>query len=379
MKTPKTLIREYEAEGGFNGIRLYSYVRPRKGGECTYEVWAAVNARRKGKPLYTKCVYKMRSDSESYKVRDTVVYNTFCCLAHDHLIYDFYEAGYTRKNFENSIRDYKRGRWDTCTMYYNAVSGHSLYMLPIAHTALNGLEETKYRYCAYTPRCGLAFAEYLHLYKISPKVELLSKAELWNLLSEDICRFLADHPPFGKFLAKNISRIKGEMWSVSRVKREYAKQDPAAKAAVRQAKLEAEERKRKARIRAERRRRAEELKRYRKYDAAIAAMYERVKEICADYGAYEVIVPQSSREMLREGEAMHNCIGKLHSSRVADGTEICLFLHKDGKPCVDVSIDLTTFKVTECRAVCNKDAPKCAWTLAEKLAKKVGKRMRGAA
>ena len=103
------------------------------------------------------------------------------------------------------------------------------------------------------------------------------------------------------------------------------------------------------------------------YDKAIMRLYKKVKDICATYGAYEVIVPQTAQEMLAEGEAMHNCIGHCYAPR--QGREdLCIFLHKDGKPCVDIRIDLKTFALMECRAVCNKQADDSAWAVARQLA-----------
>ena len=88
------------------------------------------------------------------------------------------------------------------------------------------------------------------------------------------------------------------------------------------------------------------------------------------YGAYEVIVPQTSAEMLDEGVAMHNCVGMCYAKHQGE-TDICIFLHKAGKPCVDIRINLKTFELMECRAVCNKKAPEDAWEVAYKLAEAV--------
>lgn len=92
-----------------------------------------------------------------------------------------------------------------------------------------------------------------------------------------------------------------------------------------------------------------------------------MKDICATYGAYEVYVPQNAEEMIQEGVAMHNCIGQNYVSRQGD-TSLCIFLRKNGKPCVDIEINLKTFKVVQCRAVCNLDADKSAWEVAREVA-----------
>lgn len=374
MKTARKLIEAYEAEGGFSGIRLYGYVRPIRNGEAGYEIYAAANSRNKGRPLMTKCIYRMRTDKpDNWMIRDCIEYHSWSQMCHDHIIVDFHEhGGPTRRDFEKMhVRGgYKRGEW-TKAKCDRLETGRLDAMLPIAPVMLNGFAGTKYQYCAYTARTGLAFADYLHLYGITPKVELLAKAELWQLLTVDICEFLNRNPRFGKFLAKHWQEAKLNYWTPYRAKREYARLDPVCAEEVRKAKREEAER-RKAVAEAKRRKEiAAEKRKAKKHDKAIRELYERVKDICATYGAYEVEIPANSAAMLDEGEAMHNCIGKIHAPLVAKGEELCLFFRKDGKPCVDVAISLKTYKVKEIRAVCNLDAPMDARELADRLADEV--------
>ena len=154
-----------------------------------------------------------------------------------------------------------------------------------------------------------------------------------------------------------------------------SKTDPVCAEEVRRDRREAEERRRLRAIEAERRRARKERSEYRrKYDAAIRDLYNRLKGVCKAFGAYEVIVPRTSADMLDEGAAMHNCIGKHYASRQGKD-DICIFLHKDGKPCVDIRISLKSLKLVECRGVCNKDADKTAWTVAKQVAEAVRMRL----
>ena len=371
MNTARQLIKNYEADIPTGGVRIYGYVKPLANGEAQYEVYAAANSRRKGNPLMTKCIYRMRTDKpDCYAIRDTIEYHSWCYLVHDHLIYDFHEkGGPTRKDYEKCVQGYTRGLWMKCRIEERkARSGHAERMLPLPMTMLNGFDGTKYQYCGYSPYdTGLPFADFLHLYNITPKVELLAKAGLRRLLTEDMCRFLEEHPHFGKWLAKHRREAKDGFWSPYRTKQEYAKTDPVALEEVRKAKREEAERRREhQRLEAERelRRRRKETK---KYEKRIRALYEKVKDICATYGAYEVYVPQNAEEMIQEGVAMHNCIGQCYVSRQGD-TSLCIFLRKNGKPCVDIEVSLKTFAVVQCRAVCNTNAPEAAWEVARQLA-----------
>lgn len=372
MNTARQLIKNYEADIPTGGVRIYGYVKPLANGEAQYEVYAAANSRNKGKPLMTKCIYRMRTDKpDYYTIRDTIEYHSWCYLVHDHLIYDFREnGGPTRKDYEKFVNGYTRGKWEECRIEGRKPrSGHANQMLPLPMTMLNGFDGTKYKYCGYSPyNTGLPFADFLHLYNITPKVELLAKAGLRRLLTEDMCYFLEEHPHFGKWLAKHWREVKDGFWSPYRTKQEYAKTDPVALEEVRNAKREEAERRHERERQEAERIIAERKRENRKHNKAILALYKKVKDICATYRAYEVSVPQNAEEMIMEGEAMHNCIGKCYPSRIADGECLCVFLHKNGKPCVDIEINLKTFKVVQCRAVCNKDTPEDAWTVARELA-----------
>lgn len=383
MRSAKTLIRLYEAEHGANPnvprigigtqttVRLYGYVRKLKDGEAQFEAWIAANSRRKGHPLMMKCVYKFKTrEPLKDKTRDLIWYSNFSQMVHDHICYDFSENGGPTRDYVSCVHGMERGKWYSRTA--KGVVGYDYCDVPRPYVMLNGWEETKYKYWGYTPDSGVTVMEYLQLYNITPKVELLSKARLFRLLTPQICSFLNSNKRFGKFLAKHLDEAKD--WTPYKAMRLYAKLDPVCAETVRKAKRDEAERKRAALAEAERKRKAkahrEFLRKHREDNKRIAALYEQIYTACRVYGAYEVVCPQTVEEMLAEGEAMHNCIGHNYAPRQGK-EDICLFLRKDGKPFVDFRIDAETYKVQECRLVCNKDAGKAEWKIARETARLV--------
>lgn len=64
-----------------------------------------------------------------------------------------------------------------------------------------------------------------------------------------------------------------------------------------------------------------------------------------------VILPISVRQLIHEGNAMRNCIGRMgYDKRIAEGKSLIVFLYKDGKPFVDIEIDREHWTVRQCYA-----------------------------
>lgn len=383
--TPKKLIELYEGEHGRHHdnewylsplsrcyqrrLSLYGYIRPRPNGEAQFEVWVATRGRNKknaGK-LYAKCVAKVRTDKpNTWTARDMAWYSNWSPIVPDHWCYDYSEIRATR-NYNAKVGA-TRGKWFVRTL-----------RMPLPTVMLNGWDDTKYKYWAYDPDCNLTVQEYIRLYNITPKVELLSKAHLYRLLDADLCRFLEAHKRFGKFLAQHLDDAKG--WTPFMAMTHYAKLDKEAAAEVRLVRRERRERlnaqkarerraaERRRRI-AERKAREAERKRNQLMNKRIHALYNQIYTACRVYGAYEVVCPKTRAEMMAEGKAMHNCIGHIYAPHQG-AEDICLFLRKDGKPFVDFRIDAKTYKVMECRLVCNKNAGKAEWKIARDTAKLV--------
>lgn len=361
MKTPKTLIREYEAtHTRFDAsLRLYAYVRPRKNKEANIEIWGArINKKRKGHPLMMKKYFVFHTDSNKYELRDVVRYSSYSQMAHDHLIYHDSDMG--GRNMSHIIgRDYV-GKWN-----YNYVSETPHAYLPNYCVMLNGWEGTNYKYCAFDSASGLSVIEYINLYKDFPMAEIISKSKNFQLLKRSFLKHCAEDKSFAKYVAKNHYQISLHHMTASNIETAFKRgktceeymgvlitrqkaRDEKERIRLAQLEREREERKRKER--------EEEMQRARRWDKKIRALYNRIKDICGTYGCFEVEVPKSSADMYAESEAMHNCIGRCYTSNHATGHDTIIFLRKDGKPCVDLRINPETMEIVECRYTCNKDA-----------------------
>lgn len=376
MKRPETMIREYELENPpqSKSARLYTYIRPLKNREATIEIHAAVNAKRKGEPLMTKCVFRMRTDKSRYERRDILWYENWSVAAPPpHWVVDFHESGRGQPYMAKSGRADEHRVWSAD---YCSECERARFDMPRA-TMLNGFDGTKYKYCGFAQSCGPTLVEYLHLWNISPNVELLSKAGLHGLLNEDAVVAFADNPAFSKWLARNAARARDERWDFRKCCKLYGSELDLER--VKKLEEEREAKRREAVRRADRMRIESRIRQTEKYSEAIRALYEKIKWICGTYKTFEVRVPQNNVDMVNEGEVMHNCIGCVHPPLVADGSEVVVFLCRDGKPYLDVAISTDDFKVIEVRRVCNEDADASEKKIADEIAKKVSRALRKAA
>ena len=67
-----------------------------------------------------------------------------------------------------------------------------------------------------------------------------------------------------------------------------------------------------------------------------------------------VVLPVNVKQLVSEGNAMHNCIGTNgYDKRICEGKSLVVFLYKDGKPFVDIEIDRERWTVRQCYAKCN--------------------------
>lgn len=361
MKTARQYIIEREAVNPptHNQTRTYLYVRPISHGEACIEVWAARNEKRTGK-LLTKSVYRFYTNSDRYYVRDMI--KMWFALGQK-LWVDFSESGYGRNYYAEIKREDLKGKWD-----YDIHRFGEGYM-PCYAPMLNSFDGTKYKYCAYDHECGMTILDYIELYKINPAAELFSKAKRWQFLTRAFLHTLNADQDFSKWFRKHAKEICEHDFGIRQVKTMYGKKLNMGEYL--------------ARLREEERRKAELemqklIKEASQYDGRIGKLYEAVKSICRTHGAFEVVVPKSGEDMVREGYAMHNCVGKCYASRQGESA-IVIFLHKDGKPCVDIEIDPKTFDIRQCRAVCNNDADKTQWKLARLVAAELKREYRKAA
>ena len=379
MKTAKTMISEYERALGVSARspRMYARIVPRRDGEFRYEIHAAANRRRDGR-LVTKKVFEVNSNGRRFRARDLVyVRNWSTAAPPPHWNVDFSEAGHTRHFARHGISD-ELGVW-----FANTVNDADFARTMPTPAMLNGFDGTSYRYCGFDWRNGIGIIPYLKLWRGHPKAELLSRAGLRTLLNEESLSVLEDVPYVARWLSRNSGLVKSRGWGIDSVLRYVARTEGTddvrrivaerrakerarkAKAWAAESRLRSLERARMAKAAEEERRRAEEEARRR--SERILSLYERIKSICGRHGCYEVVVPKCVGDIVAEGAAMHNCIGSLHAS----GDEILVFLRKDGKPFIDLSVSLDDFSVKECRRVCNAECTKGELRTAANIAKRI--------
>lgn len=104
--------------------------------------------------------------------------------------------------------------------------------------------------------------------------------------------------------------------------------------------------------RKEARRLAKERKAYNAGIKSVAeafAMLSRLKR-----HGLAVVLPMNVRQLIDEGNAMRNCIGRNgYDERIVSGKSLIVFLYKDGKPFVDIEIDREHWTVRQCYTKCN--------------------------
>ena len=121
--------------------------------------------------------------------------------------------------------------------------------------------------------------------------------------------------------------------------------------------------------RKEARRLAKERKAYNAGIKSVAeafAMLSRLKR-----HGLAVVLPMNVRQLIDEGNAMRNCIGRNgYDERIASGKSLIVFLYKDGKPFVDIEIDREHWTVRQCYTKCNHNPEEKVNTFAKFICNK---------
>ena len=79
-----------------------------------------------------------------------------------------------------------------------------------------------------------------------------------------------------------------------------------------------------------------------------------------------VVLPMNVKQLIDEGIAMHNCIGRMgYDKRICDGKSLIVFLYKDGKPFVDIEIDREHWTVCQCYTKYNHNPEEKVHTFAK--------------
>lgn len=100
------------------------------------------------------------------------------------------------------------------------------------------------------------------------------------------------------------------------------------------------------------RRLAKERKAYNSGIKSVAKAFAMLSRLKAH--GLAVVLPMNVKQLIDEGNAMHNCIGGMgYDKRICDGKSLIVFLYKDGKPFVDIEIDRERWTVRQCYAKCN--------------------------
>lgn len=409
MKKQEKLIREYyESRGITHGSPLlFSYFTKNRGGREVVEYWAAKYGRvrgKDGKDVVAKLVMRFSPDTNRYAASGSVIrYRTWSVMVPDHLNFDFHKEVAGSRDYSKFYGCEGAGGNALCSRL-----GWRGEVMPTSEIPLNGCGDGKYRYCKYAFKdaatCegnGRSFRywgrnpygnlpDFLRKFNLNPRaMEMFAERGLVKFMKDEFLVRLRDDVPFAKWyrshalatLDRTITQIysmarkdigktcweicRNEERRLERIRRRRLER-------LRMARQEREEERR--RIEAEKREKVERMNRARR----IKRLYEKLKSICRAYGAYEVRVPKSEREMRAEGERMHNCIGKNYPSRQGVNA-IVVFLWKNGKPCVDIEVDPSTFDVVQCRRVCNNDALESERKIAGEVAKEIREIYRKAA
>lgn len=96
----------------------------------------------------------------------------------------------------------------------------------------------------------------------------------------------------------------------------------------------------------------ENFKNHETLDGLIAEEYERNKYLEEDYGAYQFVVPKTSREIMQEGITLMNALQVPYFSfHVSTGEMQLVFLKRNGESYADIAIKGNTVFHAVCK--CN--------------------------
>ena len=88
------------------------------------------------------------------------------------------------------------------------------------------------------------------------------------------------------------------------------------------------------------------------------------------------ILPKSILELTHEGEAQHNCVGRLYITRILDRESVVLFVRKSESPhipFVTLELDPITQSIVQCRYKYNKPCGEDITAIVNKYIEKIRK------
>ena len=367
--------REYR---GRNETRWYSTIHPKRNGEAKIRTWAVKTWRKK--PLIMLAA--------EYHTDGAQAHISGRCLVHNFTnarMFNWLDYGGRSHVAVWSDVDGLRNEW--LEAYDHEFGARHEFF----GTFLNGLENTKYRYCAWE-KTDMRITDFMDCYKVSPMSELLAKAGLHRWLTPSHVARLAANKPLARFVARHSADLAYVPPSV--VYRAFAKdgdrtdvEDISALAILTPYGLAnigiAPKRilawmKRKGVGADELRHHVDNLNElkmsttyephvlphdWQTYSLAIAERVQEEREIIAERErkivsearsaarriidawmesgkirkAYKVVIPASETELVNEGNAMNNCVGT-YWNRIRNGSTELVFIRKMGKPYIDLEV-----------------------------------------
>lgn len=431
-------IKRREADySGANVTRIYNAVVPTKGGEFRVDTYAVKTRNKRTGELAIKKVARYRTDRKNYWLRD-ILYSTF---------WHTYSVNWCNEPFGRKHRavwsdvDAYIGRWSYCdrkdgTVDLGGTWLNSFKGTKYEHCGWNpdcGIKLLEYLDCWHISK-GVEFLGKAGLYrlirpsfvrKLSSDKELFGffRSHLHEIRREFMGRAHAAYTPseieyacrhdttldeasiairaryafrdYGNHCAlpRTVDKVALLKWCWKNHidEMEYCRyanyvgrcgEDISAFGVTmpRNFKKALEAYERRAH-RKEARRLAEERKAYNSAIKSVAEAFAMLTRLKMD--GLTVILPTTVRQLVDEGSAMRNCIGRMgYDERIAKGTSLIVFLHKDGKPFVDMEIDREHWKVRQCYAKCNTKPSDKVAAFAKKLcarAKMISRRHKAAA
>lgn len=413
-KTRADLLAAYENDGFTSGTQFYGYIKVQGNGEFRLDTYAISVTKTYGVQMTE--VNRAWSDKPTYRCKN--VWKNIWGMT----MIEFDE----KRGRPGQEGQWYNGKWGRAVHWKN---GDSWYMPTVHLRNPEALKETKYRYCGYEGyRGGLSLMAYVRLYKEHKEVEFLSRAGLHRFIDASFLKRMAANKALRDFFRSNVRRIlaakdcfsptdviraRANGWSLEKAHEiEYArhKYHWAPKGIdrvqlhrylrkngiapwdyrhyvdfVEQAKMDIngfgmafpkdfdkavidmQKRIARAKAKEERLREAALMELATRINTLIEKMRNR---LAWRVGDYSVVVPQKRRDFVREGKAMHNCIGG-YFEMCADGDSACFFIRKNGKRLADVEMSAKDGSVRQCRLVCNGPADDETMNFAKLVAKKI--------
>ena len=420
--TPKmlTAIRAYEAEvkqPTSSYVRTYRWIQPLKSGEFAIYAIACKNKNTNNSDLVAKVVCRYFSHRNYYFCRDvgrSWWYNSWS--------FDFSQEHAGKKHWWSRSPDddtWGKRKYDTKIEF--RILGPYLNK--------EALVQTRYAKCGFFDKpANMDLLDYVRLWRRIPQIEFLQKAGLSRFIHESfISKLLSDKDFFNFFRshAKELAANSRNTRPVFRIacKRRISFEDaaiihelPYAKKKysgipsdlvtmqlfkwLKENKASLTEYERYCQYLAqagedphaygftfprnfrealeEMEKRANDIrakklaKERREFDKSIKRVHDTLAKICGkEYEGMICVIPKNVRDLIDEGNAMKNCIGRMgYDRRIAQGESIILFLRNSkGEPFVDVEIDRQRWKCRQCYGRTNSNPGDDAKRFAEKLCK----------